>query len=148
MTCLIIYSDLWNLKKFSLWSETDLFVRTSIWLRSLVMLSDILSICFLGRSDRRRIFCRLQTGNSLVIFDELCIVCMVNCKQRDYLAVAVPKRTANSWYLSSCFSIKFRWLLTPQIIIWSVSNTCICAPSLSLCILFCRSASQRTACWY
>lgn len=61
----------------------------------------------------------------------------------DYLAAAVPKRTAKSWYLFSCFSMKVRWLLTPQIMIWSASITCICAPSLSFCMLFCRNDHKK-----
>uniref|UniRef100_A0A7C9AJY2 Uncharacterized protein n=1 Tax=Opuntia streptacantha TaxID=393608 RepID=A0A7C9AJY2_OPUST len=48
----------------------QLFVRISTCLRSFATLSAILSICFLGRSERRRILC--------------------------LLAVAVPKRMANS----------------------------------------------------
>jgi hypothetical protein len=34
-------------------------VRTSMWLRSLAILSASLSICFLGRSAISRIFCLL-----------------------------------------------------------------------------------------
>jgi len=36
-----------------------LLVRTSMWLRSLAILSASLSICFLGRSAISRIFCLL-----------------------------------------------------------------------------------------
>lgn len=132
--------------------NTHLFVRMSIWLRSLPRLSAILSICFLGRSDKRRILCFLQTYTKGIIGKNkyrtlsLCSIYGHSKKKKsDYLAVAVPKRIANSWYLFNCFSMKFRWLLTPQIMIWSASRTCIWAPSLSFSILFCPIGSQEDA---
>ena len=54
-----------------------------------------------------------------------------------YLAVATPKRIADSWNLSNWFNMEIRWLLTPQMMIWSSSMTCNCAPSLTLCIWVC-----------
>lgn len=120
----------------------------SIWLRSLAIFSAILSICFLGRSDIRRILCFLNTQTWWTIEDgklteQYWMEVAMAVQRADYLAVAVPKRTAYSWYLFTCFSMKLRWLLTPQTIIWSLSRTCICAPSLSFCILFCPNDSQK-----
>lgn len=135
------------LQKFLPWQKKEitqhryLLLRTSIWYKSFAILSAILSICFLGRSDIRRILCFLHK-NEKSYYRSHQLVHNIRAVGyylvwTIYLAVAVPRRTANSWYLFSCFNMKGRWLFIPQIMIWSVSRTCICAPSLSLCILLC-----------
>lgn len=155
-------SEHWELEKY-FWEALDgklrttyLLVRTSIWFKSLFMLSPSFSICFLGRSDKRRILCFLHFVNQKTMHKwyDICFFICCSFVQQDvwslqlklhqkfnakhYLAVAVPRRMADSWNLFSCFSMKNRWLLTPQIIIWSLSITCSCAPSLILCMWFCK----------
>lgn len=109
----------------------------SIWLRSLAIFSAIRSICFLGRSERRRTLCLLlkacRKKNQVASWKAQRID---HLQKQKYLSWAVPKRIENSWYWFICFSMKLRWLFTPQMIIWSASKTCICAPSLSFCMLF------------
>uniref|UniRef100_A0A0A9D442 Uncharacterized protein n=1 Tax=Arundo donax TaxID=35708 RepID=A0A0A9D442_ARUDO len=60
----------------------QLLVNTSILFKSLVMLSPSFSMCFLGRSERSRILC--------------------------FLAVAQPKRIADSWNLFNWFNMAVR----------------------------------------
>jgi len=134
-----LQKSVWQKKEIT--QRRYLLLRRSIWYKSLAILSAILSICFLGRSDIRRILCflyrnettyyRIQQWKDKMKEIGNCLLWNI------YLAEAVPRRTANSWYLFSCFNMKGRWLFIPQIMIWSVSITCICAPSLSLCILLC-----------
>lgn len=135
-----------------------LLVNTSIWFKSFATLSASLSICFLGISERRRIFCFLDIVHKKTIsctrwldsvhrpYQSLKVKRWMNptkmARHLHYLAVAKPKRIDDSWYLSNWISMDVRWLLTPQIMIWSSSITCTCAPSLTLCIWFCRQPGE------